>query len=153
MDLLYCPVSLRPVFGSQFQGKNAFFKDLTSIQLLPSGDMDPEVLSIRQQVGRSFVLKVLDLVANNLEVTCDFCFAVLAQSRDCGGSNTVFITEGQRSLRRGIFSFWKGEELANSGCRPGSVSSDLWGSSQKALCLWAVQLWDGSSWWRGKNSL
>lgn len=62
MDYLYSPVSLTPVFGSQFKGKNAFFKDLTSIQLLPSGDMDPNVLSIRQQVGLSFVLEVLKLL-------------------------------------------------------------------------------------------
>jgi len=62
MNYFYFPVSLRAVFGSQFQGKNAFFKDLTSIQLLPSGDMDPNVLSIRQQVGISFVLKVLKLL-------------------------------------------------------------------------------------------
>ncbi|ELK32161.1 Rab3 GTPase-activating protein non-catalytic subunit, partial [Myotis davidii] len=37
------------------KGKNAFFKDLTSIQLLPSGEMDPNVISIRQQ----FLLKVV----------------------------------------------------------------------------------------------
>ncbi|KAM9316856.1 rab3 GTPase-activating protein non-catalytic subunit [Gastrophryne carolinensis] len=32
------------------KGKNAFFKDLTSIQLLPSGDMDPGLVSLRQQL-------------------------------------------------------------------------------------------------------
>ncbi|ELR49190.1 Rab3 GTPase-activating protein non-catalytic subunit [Bos mutus] len=37
------------------RGKNAFFKDLTSIQLLPSGEMDPNFISVRQQ----FLLKVV----------------------------------------------------------------------------------------------
>ncbi|XP_072804826.1 rab3 GTPase-activating protein non-catalytic subunit isoform X2 [Vicugna pacos] len=37
------------------EGKNAFFKDLTSIQLLPSGEMDPNFISVRQQ----FLLKVV----------------------------------------------------------------------------------------------
>lgn len=32
------------------QGKNAFFRDLTTIQLMPSGDMDPGLVSIRQEV-------------------------------------------------------------------------------------------------------
>ncbi|NXP39326.1 RBGPR protein, partial [Leiothrix lutea] len=43
-------------------GKNAFFKDLTSIQLLPSGDMDPNVLSLRQQ----FLLKVVSAAVQTL---------------------------------------------------------------------------------------
>ncbi|NXW55288.1 RBGPR protein, partial [Eurystomus gularis] len=43
-------------------GKNAFFKDLTSIQLLPSGDMDPNVLSIRQQ----FLVKVVSAAVQTL---------------------------------------------------------------------------------------
>uniref|UniRef100_A0A7N4NZM3 RAB3 GTPase activating non-catalytic protein subunit 2 n=1 Tax=Sarcophilus harrisii TaxID=9305 RepID=A0A7N4NZM3_SARHA len=37
------------------EGKNAFFKDLTSIQLLPSGEMDPNFISLRQQ----FLLKII----------------------------------------------------------------------------------------------
>ncbi|MEQ2160206.1 hypothetical protein GOODEAATRI_031264 [Goodea atripinnis] len=30
-------------------GKNAFFRDLTTIQLMPSGDMDPGLVSLRQE--------------------------------------------------------------------------------------------------------
>uniref|UniRef100_A0A8C3KUN9 RAB3 GTPase activating non-catalytic protein subunit 2 n=1 Tax=Calidris pygmaea TaxID=425635 RepID=A0A8C3KUN9_9CHAR len=47
--------SVKPLSLFDSKGKNAFFKDLTSIQLLPSGDMDPNVLSIRQQ----FLVKVV----------------------------------------------------------------------------------------------
>ncbi|XP_076848214.1 LOW QUALITY PROTEIN: rab3 GTPase-activating protein non-catalytic subunit [Brachyhypopomus gauderio] len=37
------------------KGKNAFFRDLTSIQLLPSGDMDPSLVALRQE----FLMSVL----------------------------------------------------------------------------------------------
>ncbi|RMC12371.1 hypothetical protein DUI87_09886 [Hirundo rustica rustica] len=40
---------VKPLSLFDSKGKNAFFKDFTSIQLLPSGDMDPDVLSLRQQ--------------------------------------------------------------------------------------------------------
>lgn len=36
------------------QGKNAFFRDLTTIQLMPSGDMDPGLVSLRQEVSGVF---------------------------------------------------------------------------------------------------
>ncbi|KAM5238893.1 rab3 GTPase-activating protein non-catalytic subunit [Ctenodactylus gundi] len=45
----------KPLSLFDSKGKNAFFKDLTSIQLLPSGEMDPNIISIRQQ----FLLKVI----------------------------------------------------------------------------------------------
>uniref|UniRef100_A0A8C3WPR2 RAB3 GTPase activating non-catalytic protein subunit 2 n=1 Tax=Catagonus wagneri TaxID=51154 RepID=A0A8C3WPR2_9CETA len=45
----------KPLSLFDSKGKNAFFKDLTSIQLLPSGEMDPNIISIRQQ----FLLKVV----------------------------------------------------------------------------------------------
>uniref|UniRef100_A0A8C8D192 Rab3 GTPase-activating protein non-catalytic subunit n=1 Tax=Oncorhynchus tshawytscha TaxID=74940 RepID=A0A8C8D192_ONCTS len=38
-----------------FQGKSAFFRELVSIQLMPSGDMDPGLVSLRQE----FLLRVL----------------------------------------------------------------------------------------------
>ncbi|XP_036925373.1 rab3 GTPase-activating protein non-catalytic subunit [Sturnira hondurensis] len=47
--------AVRPLSLFDSKGKNAFFKDLTSIQLLPSGEMDPNFISIRQQ----FLLKVV----------------------------------------------------------------------------------------------
>ncbi|PIO33388.1 hypothetical protein AB205_0088640 [Aquarana catesbeiana] len=43
--------SVKPLSLFDSKGKNAFFKDLTSIQLLPSGDMDPSIVSLRQQVS------------------------------------------------------------------------------------------------------
>jgi len=39
------------VFFCGLQGKNAFFRDLSSIQLLPSGDMDPNLVAMRQEVS------------------------------------------------------------------------------------------------------
>lgn len=40
---------LKPLSLFDSKGKNAFFRDLTSIQLLPSGDMDPNMVAIRQE--------------------------------------------------------------------------------------------------------
>ncbi|XP_075719473.1 rab3 GTPase-activating protein non-catalytic subunit isoform X2 [Rhinoderma darwinii] len=47
--------SVKPLALFDSKGKNAFFKDLTSIQLLPSGDMDPSIVSLRQQ----FLVKLM----------------------------------------------------------------------------------------------
>nr|KAF6302595.1 RAB3 GTPase activating non-catalytic protein subunit 2 [Pipistrellus kuhlii] len=47
--------AVKPLSLFDSKGKNAFFKDLTSIQLLPSGEMDPNFISLRQQ----FLLKVV----------------------------------------------------------------------------------------------
>ncbi|XP_059533767.1 rab3 GTPase-activating protein non-catalytic subunit [Myotis daubentonii] len=47
--------AVKPLSLFDSKGKNAFFKDLTSIQLLPSGEMDPNLISMRQQ----FLLKVV----------------------------------------------------------------------------------------------
>ncbi|XP_069624574.1 rab3 GTPase-activating protein non-catalytic subunit isoform X1 [Ranitomeya imitator] len=47
--------SAKPLALFDSKGKNAFFKDLTSIQLLPSGDMDPSLVSLRQQ----FLMKLI----------------------------------------------------------------------------------------------
>ncbi|XP_069464692.1 rab3 GTPase-activating protein non-catalytic subunit [Ambystoma mexicanum] len=41
--------SVKPLALFDSKGKTAFFKDLTSIQLLPSGDMDPQLICTRQQ--------------------------------------------------------------------------------------------------------
>ncbi|XP_005409325.1 PREDICTED: rab3 GTPase-activating protein non-catalytic subunit isoform X2 [Chinchilla lanigera] len=47
--------AVKPLALFDSKGKNAFFKDLTTIQLLPSGEMDPNFISIRQQ----FLLKLV----------------------------------------------------------------------------------------------
>uniref|UniRef100_A0A8D0GT66 RAB3 GTPase activating non-catalytic protein subunit 2 n=1 Tax=Sphenodon punctatus TaxID=8508 RepID=A0A8D0GT66_SPHPU len=55
---IHYPFSLKtvkPLALFDSKGKNSFFKDLTSIQLLPRGDVDPNVLSARQQ----FLTKVV----------------------------------------------------------------------------------------------
>uniref|UniRef100_A0A8D0DZX4 RAB3 GTPase activating non-catalytic protein subunit 2 n=1 Tax=Salvator merianae TaxID=96440 RepID=A0A8D0DZX4_SALMN len=41
--------SVKPLSLFDSKGKNAFFKDLTSIQLLPSGEVDPALLTTRHQ--------------------------------------------------------------------------------------------------------
>ncbi|XP_061481152.1 rab3 GTPase-activating protein non-catalytic subunit isoform X2 [Rhineura floridana] len=51
--------SVKPLSLFDSKGKNAFFKDLTSIQLLPSGDVDPALLSVRHQ----FLTKLVSAVA------------------------------------------------------------------------------------------
>ncbi|XP_062980165.1 rab3 GTPase-activating protein non-catalytic subunit [Elgaria multicarinata webbii] len=51
--------SVKPLSLFDSKGKNAFFKDLTSIQLLPSGDVDPALLSTRHQ----FLTKLVSAVA------------------------------------------------------------------------------------------
>lgn len=46
---------LKPLSLFDSKGKNAFFRELTSIQLLPSGDMDPNLVAVRQE----FLMAVL----------------------------------------------------------------------------------------------
>ncbi|XP_078085888.1 rab3 GTPase-activating protein non-catalytic subunit isoform X2 [Mustelus asterias] len=53
-------VKIFSLFDSK--GKNAFFKELTSIQLLPSGDMDPNIVSLRQQ----FLMKLVSAAVKDL---------------------------------------------------------------------------------------
>ncbi|XP_036006973.1 rab3 GTPase-activating protein non-catalytic subunit isoform X2 [Fundulus heteroclitus] len=48
-------VKVKPLGLFDSKGKNAFFRDLTTIQLMPSGDMDPGLISVRQE----FLLRVL----------------------------------------------------------------------------------------------
>ncbi|KAM3595515.1 uncharacterized protein V6R79_024591 [Siganus canaliculatus] len=48
-------LKVKPLSLFDSKGKNAFFRDLTTIQLMPSGDMDPSVVSLRQE----FLLRVL----------------------------------------------------------------------------------------------
>ncbi|KAJ7988941.1 hypothetical protein DPEC_G00314410 [Dallia pectoralis] len=47
---------VKPLSLFDSKGKNAFFRDLGSIQLMPSGDMDPGLVSARQE----FLLRVLN---------------------------------------------------------------------------------------------
>uniref|UniRef100_A0A3B4VAW8 RAB3 GTPase activating protein subunit 2 (non-catalytic) n=1 Tax=Seriola dumerili TaxID=41447 RepID=A0A3B4VAW8_SERDU len=48
-------LKVKPLSLYDSKGKNAFFRDLTTIQLMPSGDMDPGLVSLRQE----FLLRVL----------------------------------------------------------------------------------------------
>uniref|UniRef100_A0A1A7Y699 RAB3 GTPase activating protein subunit 2 (Non-catalytic) n=1 Tax=Iconisemion striatum TaxID=60296 RepID=A0A1A7Y699_9TELE len=48
-------VKVKPLSLFDNKGKNAFFRDLTTIQLMPSGDMDPGLVSQRQE----FLFRVL----------------------------------------------------------------------------------------------
>uniref|UniRef100_A0A7N8XPR3 RAB3 GTPase activating protein subunit 2 (non-catalytic) n=1 Tax=Mastacembelus armatus TaxID=205130 RepID=A0A7N8XPR3_9TELE len=44
-------LKMKPLSLFDSKGKNAFFRDLTTIQLMPSGDMDPGLVSLRQEVS------------------------------------------------------------------------------------------------------
>uniref|UniRef100_A0A8C2JDL1 RAB3 GTPase activating protein subunit 2 (non-catalytic) n=1 Tax=Cyprinus carpio TaxID=7962 RepID=A0A8C2JDL1_CYPCA len=44
---------LKPLSLFDSKGKNAFFRDLSSIQLLPSGDMDHSLVAVRQEVSHN----------------------------------------------------------------------------------------------------
>ncbi|XP_035529232.1 rab3 GTPase-activating protein non-catalytic subunit isoform X1 [Morone saxatilis] len=48
-------LKVKPLSLFDSKGKNAFFRDLTTIQLMPSGDMDSGLISLRQE----FLLRVL----------------------------------------------------------------------------------------------
>ncbi|XP_072313689.1 rab3 GTPase-activating protein non-catalytic subunit [Eucyclogobius newberryi] len=48
-------MKVKPLGLFDSKGKNAFFRDLTTIQLMPNGDMDPAIVSLRQD----FLLRVL----------------------------------------------------------------------------------------------
>ncbi|XP_055087213.1 rab3 GTPase-activating protein non-catalytic subunit isoform X1 [Periophthalmus magnuspinnatus] len=48
-------MKVKPLSLFDSKGKNAFFRDLTTIQLMPNGDMDPAIVSLRQD----FLLRVL----------------------------------------------------------------------------------------------
>ncbi|XP_055361414.1 rab3 GTPase-activating protein non-catalytic subunit isoform X4 [Betta splendens] len=48
-------LKVKPLSLFDNKGKNAFFRDLTSIQLMPSGDIDPGLVSLRQE----FLLRAL----------------------------------------------------------------------------------------------
>ncbi|KAK7904496.1 hypothetical protein WMY93_017103 [Mugilogobius chulae] len=48
-------MKVKPLGLFDSKGKNAFFRDLTTIQLMPSGDMDPAIVSLRQD----FLLRAL----------------------------------------------------------------------------------------------
>ncbi|XP_051942627.1 rab3 GTPase-activating protein non-catalytic subunit isoform X2 [Hippocampus zosterae] len=58
-SLLYATLTfslkVKPLSLFDSKGKNAFFRDLTTIQLLPSGDTDPGLVLLRQE----FLLRVL----------------------------------------------------------------------------------------------
>uniref|UniRef100_A0A3B3ZRZ7 Uncharacterized protein n=1 Tax=Periophthalmus magnuspinnatus TaxID=409849 RepID=A0A3B3ZRZ7_9GOBI len=41
-------MKVKPLSLFDSKGKNAFFRDLTTIQLMPNGDMDPAIVSLRQ---------------------------------------------------------------------------------------------------------
>uniref|UniRef100_A0A667YGT0 RAB3 GTPase activating protein subunit 2 (non-catalytic) n=1 Tax=Myripristis murdjan TaxID=586833 RepID=A0A667YGT0_9TELE len=55
-SLLYAAMTfslrVKPLSLFDSKGKNAFFRDLTSIQLMPSGDMDPGLVLLRKEVRK-----------------------------------------------------------------------------------------------------
>lgn len=58
-------MKVKPLSLFDSKGKNAFFRDLTTIQLMPSGDMDPSIVSLRQD----FLLRVLTSWVQAIDTT------------------------------------------------------------------------------------
>uniref|UniRef100_A0A8C2JFM0 RAB3 GTPase activating protein subunit 2 (non-catalytic) n=1 Tax=Cyprinus carpio TaxID=7962 RepID=A0A8C2JFM0_CYPCA len=58
---------LKPLSLFDSKGKNAFFRDLSSIQLLPSGDMDHSLVAVRQEVSHNATLSWVKVLAESEE--------------------------------------------------------------------------------------
>ncbi|XP_057715816.1 rab3 GTPase-activating protein non-catalytic subunit isoform X3 [Corythoichthys intestinalis] len=58
-------LKVKPLSLFDSKGKNAFFRDLTTIQLMPSGDMDPGLVLLRQE----FLLRVLTAWVQHIDDT------------------------------------------------------------------------------------
>uniref|UniRef100_A0A8C1MT69 RAB3 GTPase activating protein subunit 2 (non-catalytic) n=1 Tax=Cyprinus carpio TaxID=7962 RepID=A0A8C1MT69_CYPCA len=82
--MTFC-LRLKPLSLFDSKGKNAFFRDLSSIQLLPSGDTDPSLVAVRQEVSHSATLSTGARTAVMMEV----------QDKDVLGSQLLVLT-GQR---------------------------------------------------------
>uniref|UniRef100_A0A8C1Z5V8 RAB3 GTPase activating protein subunit 2 (non-catalytic) n=1 Tax=Cyprinus carpio TaxID=7962 RepID=A0A8C1Z5V8_CYPCA len=63
--MTFC-LRLKPLSLFDSKGKNAFFRDLSSIQLLPSGDTDPSLVAVRQEVSHSATLNMWPSVCMEL---------------------------------------------------------------------------------------
>uniref|UniRef100_A0A8B9HS35 RAB3 GTPase activating protein subunit 2 (non-catalytic) n=1 Tax=Astyanax mexicanus TaxID=7994 RepID=A0A8B9HS35_ASTMX len=87
---------LKPLSLFDSKGKNAFFRELTSIQLLPSGDMDPNLVAIRQEVNADILRRhlVWELYNQGLDLRAEEVMLEV-EDKDVLGSQLLVLT-GQR---------------------------------------------------------
>ncbi|NP_001004528.1 rab3 GTPase-activating protein non-catalytic subunit [Danio rerio] len=87
---------LKPLSLFDSKGKNAFFRDLASIQLLPSGDMDPNLVAVRQEVNTDILRRhlVCELYNQGLDLRAEEVMMEV-QDKDVLGSQLLVLT-GQR---------------------------------------------------------
>uniref|UniRef100_A0A8C9ZQD4 RAB3 GTPase activating protein subunit 2 (non-catalytic) n=1 Tax=Sander lucioperca TaxID=283035 RepID=A0A8C9ZQD4_SANLU len=89
-------LKLKPLSLFDSKGKNAFFRDLTTIQLMPSGDMDPGLVSIRQEVNPDILRRhlVCELYNQGLDLRAEEVMLEV-EDKDVLGSQLLVLT-GQR---------------------------------------------------------
>uniref|UniRef100_A0A3B3DT52 RAB3 GTPase activating protein subunit 2 (non-catalytic) n=1 Tax=Oryzias melastigma TaxID=30732 RepID=A0A3B3DT52_ORYME len=89
-------VKVKPLSLFDSKGKNAFFRELTTIQLMPSGDMDPSVVSLRQEVNPDILRRhlVCELYNQGLDLRAEE-LTLEVEDKDVLGSQLLVLT-GQR---------------------------------------------------------
>uniref|UniRef100_A0A3B4GPC4 RAB3 GTPase activating non-catalytic protein subunit 2 n=1 Tax=Pundamilia nyererei TaxID=303518 RepID=A0A3B4GPC4_9CICH len=89
-------VKVKPFSLFDSKGKNAFFRDLTTIQLMPSGDMDPGLVSVRQEVNPDILRRhlVCELYSQGLDLRAEEVMLEV-EDKDVLGSQLLVLT-GQR---------------------------------------------------------
>uniref|UniRef100_A0A3Q1EL20 RAB3 GTPase activating protein subunit 2 (non-catalytic) n=1 Tax=Acanthochromis polyacanthus TaxID=80966 RepID=A0A3Q1EL20_9TELE len=87
---------VKPLSLFDSKGKNAFFRDLTTIQLMPSGDMDPGLVSLRQEVNPDILQRhlVCELYNQGLDLRAEEVMLEV-EDKDVLGSQLLVLT-GQR---------------------------------------------------------
>uniref|UniRef100_A0A8C5A1Z5 RAB3 GTPase activating protein subunit 2 (non-catalytic) n=1 Tax=Gadus morhua TaxID=8049 RepID=A0A8C5A1Z5_GADMO len=87
---------VKPLSLFDSKGKNAFFRELTSIQLMPSGDMDPGLVSLRQEVNPDVLRRhlVCELYNQGLDPRAEEVMLEV-EDKDVLGSQLLVLT-GQR---------------------------------------------------------
>uniref|UniRef100_A0A7N8WNN3 RAB3 GTPase activating protein subunit 2 (non-catalytic) n=1 Tax=Mastacembelus armatus TaxID=205130 RepID=A0A7N8WNN3_9TELE len=89
-------LKMKPLSLFDSKGKNAFFRDLTTIQLMPSGDMDPGLVSLRQEVNPDILRRhlVCELYNQGLDLRAEEVMLEV-EDKDVLGSQLLVLT-GQR---------------------------------------------------------
>uniref|UniRef100_A0A3B4VB07 RAB3 GTPase activating protein subunit 2 (non-catalytic) n=1 Tax=Seriola dumerili TaxID=41447 RepID=A0A3B4VB07_SERDU len=89
-------LKVKPLSLYDSKGKNAFFRDLTTIQLMPSGDMDPGLVSLRQEVNPDILRRhlVCELYNQGLDLRAEEVMLEV-EDKDVLGSQLLVLT-GQR---------------------------------------------------------
>uniref|UniRef100_A0A8C2Z3W0 RAB3 GTPase activating protein subunit 2 (non-catalytic) n=1 Tax=Cyclopterus lumpus TaxID=8103 RepID=A0A8C2Z3W0_CYCLU len=89
-------LKVKPLSLFDSKGKNAFFRDLMTIQLMPSGDMDPGLVSMRQEVNPDILRRhiVCELYNQGLDLRAEEVMLEV-EDKDVLGSQLLVLT-GQR---------------------------------------------------------